>query len=127
VRKLISILLLATFALPCLSALSALGETSESRLPACCRRNGAHHCMMSAEQKALLEEGQHFTTIHSKCPLFPKAITTQGQQTLSLQFLARAFNEVFSRSNVSPQTQNWTGGAPKGAPPKRGPPRAYQA
>lgn len=126
-RKLISILLLATFALPLLSALSALGETPESRLPACCRRDGAHHCMMSAEQMALLEQGRHFTTIHGKCPLFPKAITAAGHETLSPQLLSRAFGEVLSRSNVSPQTQNWTGSAPKGAPPKRGPPRAYRA
>jgi len=127
VRKLISILLLAAFALPFLSALSALGETPESRLPACCRRNGAHHCMMSAEQMAQLEQGRHFTTIHSKCPLFPRAITSAAHQTLSPQFLSRAFGQVFSSSTVSLQTQNWTGSALKGAHPKRGPPRASQA
>jgi hypothetical protein len=122
VRRLISILLLATFVLPFLSALSALGETSESRLLACCRRNGAHHCMMSAEQKAQLEIGRHVTTIHSKCPLFPGAVPAEHHPTPHLPFTTVALRAVSSRPAQDLPALDWIRTAVEGARHKRGPP-----
>jgi hypothetical protein len=45
-RRLLSILLLATFALPLVAPLLALAQDSDVGLPACCRRHGQHHCTM---------------------------------------------------------------------------------
>jgi hypothetical protein len=122
-RKLITILLLATFALPFLTALSAVGETPESRLPVCCRRSGAHHCMMSAEEIARLEDGQHVTTIHSKCPLFPKATPAAHHQTPVLRLSIGFSGVLSSRPAKHLRTHDWTRVALEGTPHKRGPPR----
>src|SRR5450631_3731623 len=55
----------------CVGPLAAvLPASSESHLPACCRRHGAHHCGMStdamsaASRQASLRSASH-------CPLFP--------------------------------------------------------
>lgn len=121
-RKLISILLLATFALPFLSALPALAETPESRLPACCKRVGAHHCTMSVEELAQLAHGQHFTTAHSKCPLFPKAIALAHCQTPALHLR----HDPFAAAQWVPvrfrQIEVWARIALQGTRHKRGPP-----
>jgi DNA-binding XRE family transcriptional regulator len=50
------------------SALPALLADSESSLPACCRRDGKHHCAMTEKEAA----GPSWRTATRKCPLFPK-------------------------------------------------------
>lgn len=48
VRRCISMLLLLLFGLPFVSSLvAASGLTPDAGVPACCRRNGVHHCTMS--------------------------------------------------------------------------------
>ncbi|HEY4008796.1 MAG TPA: hypothetical protein VGM11_01500 [Acidobacteriaceae bacterium] len=45
-RRLLSILLLAAFALPLVAPALALAQDPDAGLPACCRRHGHHHCAM---------------------------------------------------------------------------------
>jgi hypothetical protein len=45
-RRLLSVLLLAVFGLPVVSPFFAMSTTDVARLPACCRREGKHHCTM---------------------------------------------------------------------------------
>ena len=66
-RKLLSILLLALFGLPCASPLFASGRQAGTGLPACCRRNGQHHCMMSG-QVALPDHAPQLRSAPEKCP-----------------------------------------------------------
>ena len=74
-RKLIAIALLAVFGLPFASSLFALTPKSEANLPACCRRNGKHHCMMDmAERNKFLGEKPGFSAPLEKCPYSPAAI-----------------------------------------------------
>lgn len=87
-RKLLSSLLLATFLLPLFAAMLALGETAESRLPACCRRNGAHHCSMSPAEIEALLQGHHFGAVHSHCPLYPHASSDVRLPDLALPCVA---------------------------------------
>ena len=47
-RRVLAILLLAAFGLPVVAPLLASGQDLEQSLPACCRRHGAHHCMIGA-------------------------------------------------------------------------------
>ncbi len=122
VRKLLSILLLATFALPLLAAIPALASTPESRLPACCRRAGEHKCMLSAEQIAALEHGQHFTTPKSTCPMFPKAVAPAHSETYALTPSAAFFAGVSSHPAQFQQVEAWARVALEGARHKRGPP-----
>jgi hypothetical protein len=75
VRKLIAIALLAVFGLPFGSSLFALAPRNGSSLPACCRRDGKHHCMMSmAERDRLSRREPGISAPPEKCPYCPAAI-----------------------------------------------------
>jgi hypothetical protein len=50
------------------------GQPDESQLPACCRRNGKHHCSLSA-QAALSGQSRETTVAASDCcPCNPQAL-----------------------------------------------------
>jgi hypothetical protein len=123
VRRFLSFVLLAVFSLPLILPALALGQDPESNLPACCRRNGAHHCRMSAEQMQALLDGHHFTTVHSKCPLYPAAPVTLHQQNLSCGTAEPALLETpDSLALKTAQIAAWARSAEAGARHKRGPP-----
>ncbi len=67
-----SILLLLTALLP-LQPLVASAQADAS-LPACCRRNGAHHCMMM-EMLTLADSGTQTTVRPAPCPLWKITIS----------------------------------------------------
>jgi hypothetical protein len=67
-RRAFSILLVLVFGFGPLSAV--LGASGDSRLPACCRRLGAHRCAMSADAMAPANSAPAFNA-PSRCPLFP--------------------------------------------------------
>lgn len=46
---------------------------SDSELPACCRRNGKHHCAMYMAQMMLGQLSSRFVTVQEKCPYAPFA------------------------------------------------------
>jgi hypothetical protein len=60
--------------LACDTALPALLAGPESNLPACCRRDGKHHCaMMGMLEQQQENSGPSWNTVAKKCPLFPRA------------------------------------------------------
>jgi hypothetical protein len=62
----------------------------DSRVPACCRRDGAHHCVMSEAAARLIAEayaGKSIFTAPSTCPRFPGSVYTV---TNSIHALAAA-------------------------------------
>ncbi|MFZ0663221.1 MAG: hypothetical protein WAM66_11055 [Acidobacteriaceae bacterium] len=70
-RRILAIPLLILFILP--FALPLFGTSvAEAAVPACCRRNGKHHCMMYMEWS----QRRSFTTVREKCPysIVPPAI-----------------------------------------------------
>lgn len=71
-RRGISIVLVLLFWMGPLTAIFAAGS-DDLRLPACCRRHGAHHCAMSTEQASALAAANSGTLLRapSSCPLFP--------------------------------------------------------
>jgi hypothetical protein len=121
-RRLISITFLLVFSFPLISPLFALASSPEPKLPACCRRNGAHHCMLSAEQSAALELGKHFTVLQSKCPMFPAAPAMMHHEQLSFNRAGLFFAEVISHPAQFQQAEAWARVALEGARHKRGPP-----
>ena len=127
VRRTISITLLLLLSLPLISPLFALGSTAESRLPACCRMHGKHHCMMPVEEMEALLYGVHFTPVPMKCPLFPKALSPVPHQTLFFDRAALPFAEALSRPALARQTEPWARVALDGARHKRGPPAALHS
>lgn len=85
-RRALSILLILFFSLGPLAA--TLGASEDARLPACCRRHGAHHCAMSMRVAAMMAEaaaGKAAWTAPSTCPMFPgaAAATASGPQALT--------------------------------------------
>ena len=66
-RRLLSILLLAAFALPLVAPLLALAQDPDAGLPACCRRHGQHHCGM-------LDAGRDSSAhrVVALCPAWPQ-------------------------------------------------------
>ncbi len=71
-RRPLAIMLVLFFALGPLQGV--LQASDESRLPACCRRNGAHHCAMNQDMRAALERAIGSTpafTAPATCPSFP--------------------------------------------------------
>jgi hypothetical protein len=53
-RRLLSILLFGATLFPTITLMLSTGAVAQSTLPACCRREGKHHCAMSAEARAML-------------------------------------------------------------------------
>jgi hypothetical protein len=71
-RRLLSIALVALLGLP--SVMALLPGSDEARLPACCRRDGAHHCAMSAAMMARMMEYDSRApgfSAPSHCPFYP--------------------------------------------------------
>jgi hypothetical protein len=60
----ISLMMLFSFAL----IWPLLAPDAQANLPACCRRNGKHHCMMGTMRGS---GASGSTTISAKCPCFP--------------------------------------------------------
>jgi hypothetical protein len=89
-RRGASILLLAIFLLGPLAA--AFGDNDAS-LPACCRRNGSHHCSMARLRAAILASGQPIVTAPTTCPSYPNenALTTAPLHTLTTAAIAEFF------------------------------------
>ena len=74
-RRLISILLLAVFGLPVVSPLFAATQAADAGLPACCRRNGKHHCMMKMQERSkLIQQGVWIGPPADQCPYYPGAL-----------------------------------------------------
>lgn len=65
-RRALASLLLALFSFPLIVPM--LRADAASSLPACCRRNGEHHCAMPDHSS-----GSALRASQPRCPLFPKA------------------------------------------------------
>jgi hypothetical protein len=72
-RRGISIFMVLFFGLWPLSG--TLEASDDSRLPACCRRHGAHHCAMAMQMEAMEAQAAASSTpvlqAPMTCPLFP--------------------------------------------------------
>jgi hypothetical protein len=124
-RRTLAILLLLLFALPMVSPLLALGSGPDANLPACCRRNGKHHCMMSMERMQAMMYGTQLHAIPMKCPLFPKALNTAQHNELVTHAAAMIFAELVSHPAIHLQTEARARVALFCARQKRGPPALF--
>jgi hypothetical protein len=121
-RRILAISLLLLFALPAIAPLLALSPNSDANLPACCRRNGKHHCMMSTETAQALSSSTQAAAQPMKCPLFPHALTTAQHRDLSLHAAALVFAAAVAHPAVHLQTEARARVALDCARQKRGPP-----
>ena len=71
-RRVSAILLVFVFSFSLIAP--ALFADAESNLPACCRRDGKHHCgMMDRDMAEAPSSGLAVAALHVKCPFFPNA------------------------------------------------------
>jgi hypothetical protein len=123
VRKFLSILLLAFFGLPFMSPLFALATDVQSNAPACCRRNGAHHCLghMTEHAGASNREIQ-IGAQAQKCPYSPKAVAATHPNLLATGTSSAVFAGIVSHPTGIAQTESKRRISCDRSRQKRGPP-----
>jgi hypothetical protein len=122
VRRLLSITLLLLFSLPLISPVLALAAGSDANLPACCRRNGVHHCIMKLPQADVSGHGPAFSAIPQTCPGFPAIVTSVRHGDLSFYHASLIFAELVAHPSIKAQTQARARVALDRSRHKRGPP-----
>jgi hypothetical protein len=100
-RRALSIFFILLFGLGPLAA--TLGAEEDARLPACCRRHGAHHCAISMRAAAAIAEAassQPIITAPATCPFFPgyTAATASAPQALDASPVSLPFPLAQSHS-----------------------------
>jgi len=99
-RRGFSIFLILFFGLGPLAV--ALPGSEDARLPACCRRHGAHHCAMSSGMMArMLEAASGSTptvTAPPTCPFFPGYATPATSTLLALALVPGNMPALLARA-----------------------------
>ena len=121
-RRVLSFALLLLFSLPLISPVLALTAGSDANLPACCRRNGAHHCTSMTHPADPSAAGINLSAIPQPCPAYPAVITQARHGDLSLPTASLIFAGIVSHPTVKPQTLARARIASDLSRQKRGPP-----
>jgi hypothetical protein len=122
-RRLISILLLAVFGLPVVSPLFAATQAADAGLPACCRRNGKHHCKMKLEERSkLIQQGVWVSAPADKCPYYPGSLPAVHFDLLTPQTSASVIARIISVPAEIAQTKSKLRISHDRSRQKRGPP-----
>ncbi len=103
VRRIVSISLLLMFSLPLISPLFA-ARTAEANLPACCRRVGKHHCIMSQTTSS---DGRSIQVgaVRERCPSYPATPVTPHLDLSLDEVRARVFAGVIGLETCIAQTE----------------------
>jgi hypothetical protein len=118
VRRVPAILLLAVFSFSLIGP-AMYASDADSNLPACCRRDGKHHCAMAANRT----DSSAPALQASKCPAFPGSLGVPIQPTGGLVSVSQAvFAAVVSHPASQPQVQALYRVSFSRAGQKRGPP-----
>ena len=120
-RRVLSFTLLLLFSFPLISPLLALTAGTDAGLPACCRRNGAHHCTRTTH---LVDPaaGTNLSALPQHCPAYPAVVTSARHGDLSFPTASLIFAGVVSHPTVKPQTHARARVALDVSRQKRGPP-----
>ena len=126
-QKLLSILLLAVFGWLFVAPLLASAQGGDAGLPACCRRNGAHHCAMSMAERDRLTAADsrqpRWKPPIERCPYAPASVVRpQAHDTFAWQGGAVYAAVYFSHPAGTVQTQTRRRIARDRSRQKRGPP-----
>jgi hypothetical protein len=116
-RPSIAILLAAVFGW--MLMLPVFAGSAESNLPACCRKNGKHHCAMMGKLPAA---GVAFAAVKGKCSSFPRATAAVHIETFKLANRQAIFAGIVGHPTVSPQTEAGYRVSHSRSEQKRGPP-----
>jgi hypothetical protein len=126
-RKALTIALLAIFGMPLFAPLVASAALGEANLPACCRRNGKHHCSMNLTgdlRSAGVSMGQApaWRAPLGHCPYYPAQTAVSPVSFLAVPAAPAIFAEVVSHPALHAQTESKWRISRDRTRQKRGPP-----
>jgi hypothetical protein len=122
-RKLLAITLLVLSGMPLFQPLLAMTRKSEADLPACCRRNGRHHCMMSMVARGqLTSRAPQFHAPGDKCPYSPASILIAVDNFFALPNAQAIFAQLIAHPAIAAQTESKLRISLNRSRQKRGPP-----
>lgn len=82
------------FLFSCALAAPLFASDADAHLPACCRRDGKHHCAMN--MVAAASNGFAIKQVSERCPYFPRSTAALQNQTFS-----PGFRQVFASSLIA--------------------------
>ena len=103
----------------------AMGQDANAGLPACCRRNGKHHCMMSMDERSKLDVSHdpQFKAPIEKCPYNPGRVAPSQPNPLSAPTTAASiYGDLVSHPTGFAQIKAKTRISRDRSNQKRGPP-----
>jgi hypothetical protein len=100
--------------------LPAFAGSAEFNLPACCRKNGNHHCVMRMQSSAGSDAS--FAAIGEKCPYFPQSTTATHVETFGPGISQAIFAGIVRHPALETQTEAGYRASHLRSKQKRGPP-----
>jgi len=101
-RRAIAISLMMLFSWTLIAPFYA--RDSGANLPACCRKNGKHHCAMhTTDQLAGNQRG--VTTVAEKCPCCPLSVSSTNSPTYNAEVAGAFYAEFVFHPALAPQTE----------------------
>jgi hypothetical protein len=141
-RRFLAITIMLLLGLPMVSPLFAL-DVDAANLPACCRRDGMHHCMMAGMMMAGMSSGgmmtagsstgasatpdtgtsqPTFAIVTAPCPYGPQGMPGAVHRDWTLDTASAVFAGLMAHPAGSPQTESKRRLSSLRARHKRGPP-----
>lgn len=125
-RRTLSILMVLVFWMPALAPLFGAVGSDEASVPACCRRHGEHHCIMSEAERATLQAmgvaAPEFRAPAPRCPYQRQAVRNVQQGRLAGPAGQVVYAVLVSHPTGLAQTQSKWRVSRERAWQKRGPP-----
>lgn len=116
-RRTSAMLLVALFSFSLIGP-AVFAPNRDSKLPACCRRNGKHHCATMATESSSGPAVQA-----ARCPLLPTVEGVPANRTVALASIyLGGFEPFVSRKASAPRTESLCHSSYSRAGQKRGPP-----
>ncbi len=124
-RRFLAIVIVLILGLPAVTPLLALSAAGDPSIPACCRRDGKHHCMamggMTSTVSSTNSEART-ATLSERCPFGSHALPGTPHPEWTLSTSAAIFAGVVAHPSVAPQTESKRRISADRSRQKRGPP-----
>lgn len=125
-RRLLAIMIAVLIGLPAISPLFALSDAGDTSRPACCRRDGKHHCMLMEMETSSPgpQSGMSVkaVTVSERCPYGLKSLPGTSHPDWTLQTAEAIFAGIVAHPSIAPQTESKRRISADRSRQKRGPP-----
>lgn len=124
VRRLLAIALALLIGLPTVTPLFALRVAGDPSRPACCRRDGKHHCMLMDVETGAPSGATGITAaaLSERCPYGSKSLPGTIHPDWSLHTSEAICSGIASHPSIAPQTESKRRTSVDRSRQQRGPP-----